>query len=262
MNGKIYIYMATKIYLQNLSEFIYHGIISKGFNYLFKILDREDILKIKTESKVRQFAENANLEEKIILMSRIGFGCGIVFWDKEKQKVKKVEDVIIGYVDTDPTDVMHQIIKDKVFAFKDIDLVKSLQTISHVCTSKSYSVNRRFLHIKSKAMNTRTLVNKLDAERNLEWYSKTLSFAYDIEETLESFKINTIQFRILLYLHTLPNGATRDNITRKLNRSNITGMLTEMYNSNMVAFSGENRNVVSIDTYGIIILDQIFTKFP
>jgi len=254
--------MATKLYLPNLLEFIYNAIVSRGKNYLFDRLDRDDFQKIKTDSKARGFAEHANLEEKLILLSKIGLGCAVIIWDKEKEKKSKVEDVVISYINTDQNDVTKQLIKDKVFGCRDIDFIKSLQTISHSCSGRVYSINRKFLHIKENAIKTRILENKLEAQRNLEWYSKTISFAFEIEQILETFKIDIIQFRILLYLHTLPNGATKEFLNKKLNRTNITGMINEMYNQNMVDLAGEEKNIVTIGVYGIIILDQIFSKFP
>lgn len=262
MNGKIFIYMATKLYLPNLLEFIYNSIAKKGYNSIFQRLEREEILKLKTDSKIRAFAEHANLEDKLIIMSKLGMGCSLVFWNKDNEKKKKVEDIVIGYIDEDPNDLTKVVIRDKVFACRDMDFVKSLSTISHVCGSRVYSINRKFLQIKNNAFKTRVLENKLEAERNLEWYSKTIGFAYDIEEILEGFKIDIVQWRLLLYLHTLPNGATKENICRKLNRANVTGMLNDMHDSNMIRLSGENKNIVTIDTYGVILLDQIFTKFP
>lgn len=255
--------MATKLYLPNLLEFIYHCIIEKGFKFLFDRLDREDWLKVRNESKVRTFAEQANLEDKMILLSKLGIGCAVVFWDKEKEKKKKVENVVIGYVDTDENDLTKQIIKDKVFACRDIDFIKSLLTMCRSAMSNVYSVNRKYYQIKENAgLKTRTLVNKLEAESGLEWYSKTIQFVYEIEPILEHFKINVAQFRILLCLHLSPNGATKDHLQKKLDRINIQGMLNDMYEANMVSFSQNNRNVVNIDVYGLMILEQIFSKFP
>ncbi len=256
--------MATKLYLPNLLEFIYHSIIEKGFPYLFQRLDREDFVKVKNESKVRGFAEFGNLEDKIILMSKIGMGCAVVFWDKEKQMKKKVEDVVIGYIDTHENDLTRLLVKDKTFCVRDIDFIKSLQTMSHSSMGKVYSINRKFLHIKNKSKNaiTRTLVNKLEAENNLDWYSHTIQFALDLEEILEAYKIDMLQFRILLYLHTSPNGATKENIAKKVNRTNVTGMINEMFSMAMVDYNIDNRNICTIGVYGIIVLQQIFAKFP
>lgn len=254
--------MATKLYLPNLLEFIYHSIVEKGFKHLFNRLDREDFVKVKNESKARIFAEFANLEDKIILMSKLGMGCSIVFWDKDKEKKSKVEDIVISYIDTPENDLTKLLVKDKVFSCRDIDFIKSLQTMSKSSMSYVYSINRRFLHIKEFALKTRTLVNKLEAEKNLDWYSKTIQMAFDIESMLEGLKIDVVQLRILLYLHTATNGATKENISQKLGRLNITGTINEMYDSNMVSFSLTNKNIVSIDVYGIMILEQIIAKFP
>lgn len=112
------------------------------------------------------------------------------------------------------------------------------------------------------SLKSRTLQNKLEADAALEWYSKTLQAAFEIEPLLEQFKINILHFRILLYLHTAPNGATKEWLQKKLDRINIAGAINEMYDKNLIDYSLTNKNVVMIDSYGLIILDQIFTKFP
>lgn len=255
--------MATKLYLPNLLEYIYAAIVEKGFKHLFNRLEREDYLKVKNEAKARKFAEFANLEEKIIMMAQLGYGCSVIFWDKEKQKKTKVEDILISYIDVAENDMTKVLVKDKVFSCRDIDFIKSMQTMSHASMSKSYSINRKFLEIKESAvLKTRTLVSKLEADASLEWYSKTIQFALNIEPTLEVFKIDIVKLRILLYLQTCPNGATKDNISTKLNRINITGVINELYSNSMVDFSLTNSNVVTIDTYGIMVLEQIIAKFP
>lgn len=254
--------MATKLYLPNLLEFIYHSIVEKGFKHLFNRLDREDFLKVKNDAKARSFAEFGNLEDKIILMSKLGMGCAVVFWDKEKEKKTKVEDIVISYIDTPENDLTKLMVKDRVFACRDIDFIKSLQTMSKSAMSYVYSINRRFLTVKDGAIKTRTLVNKLEAEKNLDWYSKTIQMAFDIESMLEGLNIDVVQLRILLYLHTSVNGATKDSISKNLGRVNITGTINEMYDSNLVAFDLTNKNIVTIDVYGIIILEQVIAKFP
>lgn len=254
--------MATKLYLPNLLEFIYHSIVEKGFKHLFNRLDREDFLKVKNDAKARSFAEFGNLEDKIILMSKLGMGCAVVFWDKEKEKKSTVENVVISYIDTPENDLTKLMVKDRVFACRDIDFIKSLQTMSKSAMSFVYSINRRFLTVKEGSIKTRTLVNKLEAEKNLDWYSKTIQMAFDIESMLEGLKIDVVQLRILLYLHTSVNGATKENISKKLGRVNITGTINEMYDSNLVAFDLTNKNIVTIDVYGIMILEQVIAKFP
>lgn len=256
--------MATKLYLPNLLEYIYDCIVEKGFKHLFNRLDREDFLKVKNEAKARKFAEHGNMEDKILLLSKLGIGVGLVFWNREREGMKKVQDVIIANIGADQTNLTKTIIKEKTFAARDIDFIKSLVTMSAASMSKVYSVNRKFLHIKDSAHNlkTRTLINKFEAEKNLEWYSQTIQQALDIEPILEGFKIDILQFRVLLYLHTSPNGATKNNIARKLNKSNITGMINKMYKINLVSFGLNNKEIILIDVYGVIILEQIFSKFP
>lgn len=259
----IYMYMSTKMSLPNLREFVFDCIVSKGKNFLFDTLDREDFLKVKTESKIRKFAEHANMEDVDLLMSKLGMGCARFYWDRDKEFNKKVHEVVLAYLEYDQKDLTQVIIKEKTFACLDIDFIKALQTISKISTSKTYTVNRKYLKIRDSAEKfTRTLVNKLQAEKNLEWYCQTIDHAYDIEPSLESFGLDLLKFRVLIYLNTLQNGATKDNISRKLSRVNVTGMLNEMYDKNLVELSGENKSVVTIGVNGVMTLDRLLSKFP
>lgn len=251
----------ARIYIPNFFEYIFDFIERKGIRFLFDRLTRPDFLKVKDVSRIRQFAEKSTIDEKMILCSKIGMGCAIVFWDKEKEKTKLVQDVLIAYMDVAEHDLPKQIAKDRVYVSVDIDFIKALQTVSKASHSNAYAVNRKYLEIKknSESFNTRSLVKKLEADRNLEWYSKTIQYAFDLPEILEVFKISLVQFRILLYLHTLPNGATKDNIARKMG-INIVKTITPMYEMNMIAFGRDGE--VTIDVYGIMVLEQIFCKFP
>ena len=149
-----------------------------------------------------------------------------------------------------------------MFAARDIDFIKSLQTIAHTCNSHVYSVNRRFLAIREKSISTKILSNKIEAEKNLQWYAETILFGLDIEPMLEAYDIGIIEFKILLQLHTAPNGVSFDYLSGKLRRSNITGMVNRMYKKNMLTFNINNENIILIDVYGITLLQQIFNKFP
>ncbi len=256
--------MPTKLFLPNLLEFIFHSIVEKGFNYLYERLDRDEWQKVKTNGRAISFAENATLDDKIILMSKLGKGCAIIFWDKEKEKQKKVEDIIMCYVDTPESDLAKQIVKDKVFACRDIDFIKSLQTVSNVSMSKGYAINKKYTQIRenSLSLKSRTLTNKIDAERDLNWYVQTIQHGFDLEAILEGYKIDLLQFRILLYLHTSPNGARKESIARKVNRVNVTGCIQEMFEVNLVDFRNGDKEVVSIASYGVMVLMKIINTFP
>ncbi len=254
--------MATKFYLPNLLEFIYGFILSKGRNTLFNLLDKDDFRKIKDESTVRKFAQYENIEDKMIMLSKMGMGAALVFWDKEKQHKKRVEDIVIAYIDTDPNDLARTLVKDYVYVARDIDLIKSLQTMSHASNGRGYSINRRFLSIRARSISTKILSDKIEAEKNLQWYSETVLFALEIEPYLEQYDISLIDYKILLNLHSAPNGVTLNYLVKKLRRSNITGIVNRLYKKNMLCFHLENENVVLIDVYGITVLQQIFNKFP
>ncbi len=254
--------MATKLYLPNLLEFIYGFILSKGRNTLFNLLDKDDFRKIKDESAVRKFSQYENIEDKMILVSKMGMGAALVFWDKEKQHKKRVEDIVITYIDTDPNDLAKTLVNDYVYVARDIDFIKSLQTMSHVCNGRGYSVNRRFLSIRAKSISTKILSDKIESEQNLQWYSETVLFGLEIEPMLEVYDISLLDYKILLNLHSSPNGVTFNYLIKKLRRSNITAIINRLYKKNMLTYNLTNENIILIDIYGITVLQQIFNKFP
>jgi len=256
--------MATKLYLPNLAEYIYHCILEKGFKFLFNRLDLDDWRKVKNEARATKFAEHANIEDKILLMSKLGYGAGLVFWNREREQMKRVQDVIIANIGIEQTKLTKILIEEKSFCARDIDFIKSLVTMSKASMSQVYSINRRYYTIKDNAHNlkTRTLISKMEAEKNLEWYSNTIQQVFEIESILEAFQIDILKFRTLLYLQTSPNGATKDHIARKLNRLNVVAMINEMDRNNLVSFDLTNKNIVQIDVYGVMVLEQIFAKFP
>lgn len=256
----------NRLYIPNFSQFFFDYLERKGRNFLFSRLDRQDFLKVRNNTAIKSFAENSSLDEKMIMGAKTGMGCAVIFWDKEKQKKVKVQDILIGYSDIPAHILPNVLAKDKVYVSVDIEFIKALQTVSKASNSRTYSVSSRFLEIKKSsemsALLPRNLVQKLEADKNLTWYIKQISFALNLEPILEAFNLSLVQFRILLYLHGLPNGATKENIIRELGRSNIAVVLAKMDEMNLIAFSLENKSVISIDVYGIMLLERILVKFP
>lgn len=252
----------NRLYIPNFCQYFFDFLEKKGRKFLFDRLERTDFLKVRNDTHIRSFAENSSLDDKMIMAAKTGMGCAVVLWDKEKQKTNKVQDVLIAYADKPAHELPNLLAKDKVYACVDLAFIQALQTISKASNSYSYTVSSRFLEIRKNSTSTRNLVKKLEADQNLVWFVKNIAFALNLEPVLEVFNISLDQFRILLYLHGLPNGATKENIMRELDRANITGMLQRMDEMNMVTFLLENKSVVSIDVYGVMVLERIFAKFP
>lgn len=254
----------TKLFLQNFFEFLFDFITKKGNTFLFERLSREDYLKINTTHKVKQFVEKVNLEDKLLTLSKLGIRTALIIWDEQNQKTKKVEDVLVAYIDVPAHELSKQIIKDKIFGMMDIDLIKSAQYVSKVSNSKNYILNRKYLNVKHNQMvKTRLLAQKLEAEDNFDWYVDTIQFALGLEPMLEGFGIDLDQFKILLYLHNCPNGATIEHLRSKVQKPTYTTrLLGKMRELNMIQYDPRNKEVTMIATNGIVVLHQIISKFP
>jgi hypothetical protein len=257
----------TQLYLQNLFEYLYDFIIKKGNAFLFSRLEREEYLKVGKPASIMRFVENASLEAKLLLCSKLGLRTALVMWEDENGKTRRVEDVFVGYVDVAADEMPRLLVKDHVFAAMDIDFVRALQYVSRASNSKYYSVNRKYLSVKSlsRKVNTRGLVDKLEAEANMEWYINTIHYALNIEAALEPYGINVNQFKILLYLHNCPNGAVGSSIRVKAGSSSHggTGMaIKKLQLLNMVQYDPRNKAIVLLSTYGLMVLEKIISRFP
>lgn len=259
----------ARLFIPNFFEYIFDFLERRGRKFLFDRLNREDYRKVRDAVRIRRFAEKSSIDEKIELLGKIGMNYCMLFWDKDNMKNKNVQNTLLAYGQL-PKDMLPKILaKDKVFALLDIDVIRSLQTVGRASNSNTWSVNRRYLAVRHSNISCRTLEMKLEADRNLLWYSQTIQAVFNVETTLDVFNINLLQFRILLFLHTNPNGATRRAVYRQIGKPGLNRLIDEMYEMNMVTYiidtgvstSKEDR-VIGIDTYGIIILQQIFERFP
>lgn len=238
-------------------EFLYDCLKSKDRDFLFDRLSRDDFQKINSQAKIKSFVSNSNIEDKILLLSKLNYGCGIVFWDNEKVKTNRVQDILLAHTEVEEKDMVKTIIKGKVYATMTIDILKSMQTISKASNSTVYSVNRKFLEISNHNLKTRTLATKLEADANLTWLVSLLDKAYGIEPMLEQFKLNLFHFRILLHLQNCPNGSTPEAIKNKIG-CNVAAKISSLRKMNMVRYS--SKKVIHIDAMGIMVIDQVLSK--
>jgi hypothetical protein len=249
----------TKFFIPNLLEFMYDCFSSRTKEFLFDRLSREELKKVDKKTKIKSFVENASLEEKQIMLSKLGFGCATIIWDKEKVKTNKVHEVLISYLDVDQKDLARTVINDKIFATVSTDLIRSIQVVSKVNSSKVWKLNKEYLQLNRDIFKTRVLVNKMEADKNLNWLVSKMDNLLGVEPMLEQYKINLTQFHILLFLQNCPNGATIQTIKKKMNKQ-VTTLIEKMYQMNMVDYDGGNKEVITIDTMGLILVEQIISK--
>lgn len=253
----------TKLFIPNLLEFIYDCFRSRTKEFMFERLEREELKKVKNPSKIKIFADKENIEQKLLLLSKLNFGVCLIIWDKEKLKTSIVHDALIAYLETDPKDITKQIINDKIFATSSTDMIKATQVMSKISHSKVYSVNREFLTISKtrEHLKTRTLTNKLEADDNFKWLVNVMDKCFELEPYLEKFKITLVQFRILLFLQNLPNGATLNSLIAKIGNKRLGAQLNGMYKMNMITYDLQNKDIVLIDTMGMICIEQVIANF-
>lgn len=254
----------TKLFIQNLFEYLFDFLDKKPPSFLFNRLERDDYLKIKTTAKMKRFIENSPLEDKLLMCMNTGMRGAIVLWDAEKEGNKKVQDVLITYLDTPAHELPKELSKSKVFAAMDIDFIKSIQFVAKASNSNQYSINRKYLKVKenSKQFKSRLFSDKLEAENNLDWYVNTIQHAIGLEEIIETYGLTMDYLKILLYLYVCPNGATRENISKKINKQRGLFLLERMKQLTLIKNDPRIANVYIISPHGIMVLDKVVSNFP
>jgi len=255
----------AKFYIPNLLELLYDLFKSKSKEFLFDRLSREELKKVKSESRIKAFVEKGKFEDIAILLSKLNYGVGIVIWDREKEKRDCVKDILIAQLQVHPTDLTRHLIKSKIFATQSIDIIKALQVVSKSSNSQTWSINRKYLElskVKNEHFRERTIVNKFEAEKNLTWYIETIETALNLPPLLEHHKISLDNFKILLFLQNAPNGATISAVFNKVNKPRgFKNMLKKLHGMNMIEYSPD-KTVISIGVHGLIVIDAIISKFP
>lgn len=251
----------TKFFISNLLEYLYDALSCKTKDFLFDRLNREDFKKISTQSRIKKFVQKETLEEKLLLLSKLNHGCAVIIWDKEKIKGPNVKDVLIAYLQVEENDLLTTVVKDKIFANVSTDLIRSIQTISKVTNSKVYKINSQYREIGRirEDMGAGLLTSKLQADNNFEWLVSKVDNALSLEPLLEKNNLTVDQFRLLLFLQLCPNGATTLAMRNKIGK-NISVSINHLYTSNMIDYAVGSKNVMVIDTHGLILVEQIVSK--
>lgn len=255
----------AKFYITNLLEFMYDCFKSRAKEYLFDRLTREELKRVKSESKIKSFVEKGRFEDAAIMLSKLNHGVAIVIWDKEKEKRECVKDILIAQLEVDPKDLTRHLVKSKIYASESIDIIRGIQVVSKASNSKSWSINRKYLalsNLKNDHFKQRSLLDKLEAESNLKWYVNTIDHALNLPPLLEHYKIELCHFKILLYLQNADNGATIENVCQKMNTpKGFKNMLNKLETMNMIQYEAD-RSVIKIGTNGLVTIDAIISNFP
>lgn len=255
-----------KMYIPNLLEFLYDCFESRGKDFLFERLNREELKKIKNEAKIKTFVEKSRFEDQAIVLSKLNYGVGLVIWDKEKQTNNNVKDVLIANLELQGNDFTRTLIKSKVFAIQSIDIIKALQVTSKASLAPTWSVNRKYLdisrHKEKKGFSQRNIATKFEAEATLKWYIETISTAIKIAPLLEHYKIEITHFQILLYLQNCPNGASIESVKKEVNNhKGFRNIIINLEKMNMIEF-GSDKSIMQIGVNGYVTIDAIISKFP
>lgn len=254
----------ASLFSKNLLSYLFDAIKSRGRNFAFDRLEREDFKKISSDRKLKRFIEKAKIEDIIYLMSRLGFGYVQLFWDKEKHTKKSIKDLLIREISANGVNISEFIIKEKVFSNTDIDVVKSMQLLSNVGSSKVYSINKKFLELDKKRSYKASLdiENKERVAETLKWCSGVTRSILTLGSLLEDYKISKDAFLILCLLQENQNGASLKYISTTLNISDRKArfLIKKLFFQNMVDTSIGDYNSYVLDTMGYVCVERIFSK--
>lgn len=253
--------MAT-FFSENLLQYIFDAIKSRGNQFLFERLARNEYLKIKTDIKLKAFIKKASVEEVVLLLSKLGYGYVQFFWDKEKNSKLKIKDLLVREIKS--SNLSEVMIKEKVFANSGNDLIQALQVISNTGASNTYTLNRKYIDLHNKIGNIKLSVteDKRKAEQALVWTASMARKILGLEIELENYGISREAFMLLCLLQEHKPGASLPKIIELLMVSERQAklLIRKLYSKNMIDRAIGYTDAYVLDSMGFICVQQILSK--
>lgn len=243
-------------------EFLYDAIQSRGSEYIFEKLDRDDIVKLKNSKAIRKYIEKEKFEDILILLSKLNYGINITVYDKEKIKGRKVQDVMASYMGLDDLATTKMIVKEKLFSVMDFDIINTMITASRASNSKVYSVNQKFTEISNICgkMSNRALQEKTNADSAVDWLCNLFVNTIDLIDTIDALKITKLEAKMIASLYQNKAGITVDTLRDMLNISGVLKVAMNMEKKGLVYIKKPEKHTVYLSTMGVLLIEKIINK--
>lgn len=257
--------MPNKLLVRNpaLAEFIYDALYNLTVEQKKK-LSKPFLYTAKSEIRSKNFAEYSTLDEKVRLLSELGYENAIVFFQDKLNSVNKLKVILEKYEKDNVASASKDIAALKVFVSSDKQVKWLLGLMADTISHKSYFLNMEFNrvghHIKGWKPKIDTPGSReiIETIENADLVVKTILNANVSMSFVDSLTgVNSFQMKILLYLypfrHTyISKNKIWDYFAGDFTKQKTTSCLKRLFLNNLVSKHADLDNLkYTITTAGI-----------
>lgn len=239
--------MPNKLLVRNpaLNEFIY-SILYSLTNEQKKKLSKPFLFVAKSERRAKNFSEFSTMDEKVRLLSELGYDNAIVFFQDKIGSMNSLKVILEKYWENKSASAAKDIVDIGVFVSSDKQVKYLLSLMADTISHKSYFLNLEYnrvgYHIKGwkpkrDTPDSRQLNETIES---LDLVAKTILNSCNSLSFVDSISgVNQYQMKILLYLfeyrHTfIPKQKIWDFFAGDFTKGKCTSALKGLYGNDFV----------------------------
>lgn len=204
-----------------MNEYVF-DCIEKASNEDKNKLSAKHLRSIKTPKSVYRFVNESSLDEKMMVLSKLGYSFEMVLKPSKLYGGKELKTMVKKYKDDERLSALDSTINLEIFATDDKYAIRFLNLLANTCHSESYFLNRNY-HKIAKRLNAINGISKNENDNieETEMYVAainkfTLSALLHMKEFKGKTQVGDLDFLILLFLfHHQNKYVKRETIFRQ-----------------------------------------------
>ncbi len=249
------------------SEFVFHCITTASRQSKLRVPFDLDKF-VKTQSAAKGFAEKASLEQRLVMLSRLGINWKIWLAPQDGMDKKIMVETLEKYKEDNRLESVNKMIGEKHFVFGDRDLMIILGMMSQNCHSETYRVNREYSKMAREIIDGEERMANVDLMKSsFEDYRILLRFCFAALMNQDFFdgecSFSQKDIMILQFLMLNRNGFVEmGTMVKKFNqykKVTITNTVYKLFKTKYVEkFPGKNSYCIS--NTGIQVINNYINR--
>lgn len=248
-------------------EFVYHCIATAKREQLIRVpFDLDKFTK--TPSAIKAFAEKASLEQRLVMLSRLGVEWKLWLAPMAEMNKQVIIETLQNYKEEARLESVNKMIGDKHFVFGDRDVMTILGMMAQNCHSETYRINRDYSLLAEQVVEGETKLSNVESVKSLlEDHKLLLRFSLNVllsqdyidgQTSFDAEDIMVLQF-LLLHKNTFVEQNKIIDKFNKYKKNTITRVLYKLFKSHHIdKFPGKQRYCIA--NLGVQVLTNLMAR--
>ncbi len=199
-----------------------------AFDYMFTVskgdrqkLNGKELRAIRTARRARQFIESSTLDEKYLMLAKLGAGFTLFIHNGSPMAEREIKQLNEKYKGMSKTEMVEDMAANKIVVLSDRTAINFLNILSDLTHSETYLLNLDF-HKVGKAINNWKNIYRPEIESTQETldYARIINrFSFNVSLAIKAikgvFQTADIDINILMYFYDLRTQyITRETVDR------------------------------------------------